>query len=117
MPNPGIAHLPTPGTRSEKPGKPRQRQRPLRAVSARRNAEDHSVIHDWVQSQLRKLGDIIHVMENCGVLLDKDQAVLVRRAVGDAYAYRSELLAAAPESDLLRRQYRALFNQISDSEA
>ena len=116
MPNPGIAYLPTPGSKAGKPGKPKPRQRPLRAVSSRR-AEDHSLIHDWVQSQLRKLGDIIHVIDHGGVLLDKDQAVIARRALVDACAYRSEMLAAAPESDMIRRRYSALFNQISGTES
>lgn len=116
MPNPGIAHQLKPGTKAEKPGKPKPRQRPLRAVSGRRGAEDHSVVHDWVQSQLRKLGDVIHVIDHGGVLLDKDQAVLARRALVDAYAYRSEMPTAVPERDMLRRRYLALFKQISDSE-
>lgn len=116
MPNRAVAHMPKPVTRSEQPDKPKARQRHLRAVSAQRSVEDHSPIHDWVQSQLRRLGDIIHVMDHGGVLLDKDQAVLARRALGDACAYRGEMLAGVPESDLLHRQYLALFSQISDEE-
>ena len=116
MANLGIAYLPTPGTKGDKPGKPKPRQLPLRAVSSRRT-EDHSLIHDWVQSQLRKLGDIIHVLDHGGVLLDKDQAVIARRALVDACAYRSEMLAAAPDSDMIRRRYSALFNQMSDTKS
>ncbi len=117
MPNSAIAHLPTPGVKADKPGKPKQKQGPLRAVSARRNAEDHSMIHDWVQSQLHKLGDIIHVIDHGGVLLDKDQAVVARGALADAFAYRTEILAAAPESDMIRRRYCALLNQLPDAKA
>ncbi len=114
MPNRAIGPMPKPGTRSEKRGKPRPRQRPLRPLPAECAADDRSPIHDWVQSQLRKLGDMIHIIDHGGVLLEQDQAVLVRRALGDAYAYRSEMLGADPENDLLRRQYLALFNRISD---
>jgi len=125
MPNRAVAHSPKPGTRPEEPGTPKAGQRHLHAVSAQRTADDqsperiaadHSSVHDWVQSQLRKLGDIIHVLDHGGVLLDKDQAVLARLALGDAYAYRSEMLAAAPESDMLSRRYLALFKQIAGTE-
>ncbi|MGO8959641.1 MAG: hypothetical protein ACLQFR_20080 [Streptosporangiaceae bacterium] len=70
-----------------------------------------------MQSQLRKLGDVIHVLDHGGVLLDKDQAALARRALVEADTYRSEMLAEAPESDMLRRRYLSLFQQISNPES
>ncbi|HEY2641403.1 MAG TPA: hypothetical protein VGI66_16160 [Streptosporangiaceae bacterium] len=117
MSNPGIAHLPKPGIKVPNPGKPTSRQRPLRAVPAGCNAEDHSPVHDWVQSQLHKLGDIIRVIDHGGILLDKNQAVIARRALMDAYAYRGEMLADAPDSDMIRQSYLGLFKEISDSGA